>query len=363
MFTPGRLSLARTRRRLTKKGLAEALGVTPHTVLRYESGDICPSDQIVIELSRILDFPANFFSEDEIEVPSEMAVSFRSLAAMSAKERNAALAVGSFAYIFSDWVDARFDLPEPDLIDLSFEGPETAARSLRQKWGLGELPIKNMLHVLEAKGVRVFSLAENTRNVDAFSSWREERPFVFLNMQKTAERSRFDAGHELGHLVLHRHGGPSGREAEDQANRFAAEFLMPSADVMAVIPRISKLNQIVQAKTRWGVSVQALTYRLHRLEITTEWQNRTFCIQLTKHGYRDAEPNGIKREQSIVWQKVLTALWKERTTKADISRELHLPEAEIENLLSGVTSIADLNDSSLKASGEYLRLVDNEQNT
>ena len=55
-----------------------------------------------------------------------------------------------------------------------------------------------MLHVLEAKGVRVFSLAENTRNVDAFSSWREERPFVFLNMQKTAERSRFDAAHELG---------------------------------------------------------------------------------------------------------------------------------------------------------------------
>ena len=363
MFTPGRLSLARTRRRLTKKGLAEALGVTPHTVLRYESGDICPSDQIVIELSRILEFSANFFGEDEIEVPSEMAVSFRSLAAMSAKERNAALAVGSFAYIFSDWVDARFDLPEPDLIDLSFEGPETAARSLRQKWGLGELPIKNMLHVLEAKGVRVFSLAENTRNVDAFSSWREERPFVFLNMQKTAERCRFDAAHELGHLVLHRHGGPSGREAEDQANQFAAEFLMPSADVMAVIPRISKLNQIVQAKTRWGVSVQALTYRPHRLEITTEWQNRTFCIQLTKHGYRDAEPNGIKREQSIVWQKVLTALWKERTTKADISRELHLPEAEIENLLSGVTSIADLNDSRLKASGEYLRLVDNEQNT
>ena len=88
-------------------------------------------------------------------------MSFRSLAAMSAKERNAALAVGSFAYIFSDWVDARFDLPEPDLIGLSFEGPETAARSLRQKWGLGELPIKNMLHVLEAKGVRVFSLAEN----------------------------------------------------------------------------------------------------------------------------------------------------------------------------------------------------------
>ncbi len=357
MFTPGRLSLARRRRRLTKKGLAEALGVTPHTVLRYESGDICPSDEIVAELSRILEFPLKFFVEEEVDVPSEMAVSFRSLSAMSAKERNAALAAGAFAFIFSDWVNARFDLPEPDLIDLAFEGSETAARSLRQKWGLGEIPIKNMVHLLEAKGVRVFSLAENTRNVDAFSSWREECPFVFLNMQKTAERSRFDAAHELGHLVLHRHGGPSGREAEDQANRFAEEFLMPSADVKAVIPRISKLNQIIQAKTRWGVSVQALTYRLHRLGITTDWQNRTFCIQLTKHGYRDAEPNGLKKEQSVVWQKVLTALWKEKTTKADISRELCLPEAEIENLLFGVTNVAYLSGWSPKTSGEYLRLV------
>ena len=100
---------------------------------------------------------------------------------------------------------------------------------------------------------------------------------MFLNMQKTAERSRFDAAHELGHLVLHRHGGPSGREAEDQANQFAAEFLMPSADVMAVIPRISKLNQIVQAKTRWGVSVQALTYRLHRLDTTALGRTEHFA--------------------------------------------------------------------------------------
>lgn len=357
MFTPSRLSLARKRRRLTKKGLAEALGVTPHTILRYESGDICPPDDVVVELSRILEFPSDFFSEEDIEGPPEKAVSFRSLSSMSAKERDAALAAGAFAFMFSDWVDARFDLPEPDLLDLAGEGPETAARSLRQKWGLGERPIKNMIHLLEAKGARVFSLAENTRNVDAFSSWREDRPFVFLNMRKTAERSRFDAAHELGHLVLHRHGGPRGREAEEQANRFAGEFLMPSADVRAVIPRILKLNQIIQAKRRWGVSVQALTYHLHRLGITTDWQNRTFCIQLTERGYREAEPNGLRREQSVVWQKVLTALWKEKVTKTDISTGLNLPEAEIENLLFGVTSIIDMNDPDSPKNRILLRLV------
>ena len=155
---------------------------------------------------------------------------------MSAKDRDAALAAGTLSFLVSDWVEQRFDLPEPDLEDLAGEEPEVAARSLREHWALGERPIKNMVHLLEAKGIRVFSLAENTRTVDAFSLWRDTRPYVFLNMLKTPEHSRHDAAHELGHLVLHRHGGPRGRRAEDEANQFAASFLMPAADVLAEFP-------------------------------------------------------------------------------------------------------------------------------
>jgi hypothetical protein len=46
--------------------------------------------------------------------------------------------------------------------------------------GLGERRIRNMIHLLEEHGVRIFSLAVNTRTVDAFSLWKDERPFVFL---------------------------------------------------------------------------------------------------------------------------------------------------------------------------------------
>lgn len=264
MFTPGRLSLARKRRRLTKKGLAQALGVTPHTTLRYESGDITPPDEVVAEIARILAFPAEFFSSDDVDEPQVDAASFRSLTAMSAKERDAALAAGSLAFLLSDWVEQRFDLPKVDLIDLAGEDPDVAARCLRQEWALGERPIKNMVHLLEAKGVRLFSLVENTCTVDAFSMWRADRPFVFLNMMKTPEHSRFDAGHELGHLVLHKHGGPKGRKAEDEANQFASSLLMPASDVLATIPRIHTINQVIQTKKRWAVSAMALIHRLHR---------------------------------------------------------------------------------------------------
>lgn len=349
MLTPSRLRLARKRRKLTKKALAESLGVTPHTMLRYESGDIVPPDDTVTRLSKILDFPEAFLCADKIEQPSVDAVSFRGLTSMLAKERDAALAAGAIAFLFSDWVEDRFDLPQENLIDLSREDPEVAARSLRQKWCLGERPVGNMIHLLESKGVRVFSLAENTKRVDAFSVWRADNPYVFLNVFKTPERGRFDAAHELGHLVLHRYYGPHGKDAEREADRFASSFLMPSADVLAITPRVRDLNQIVQAKRRWAVSVFALIYRLHTLEIVTDWQYRIFCIQAAEHGYRDKEANGINREQSLVWHRVLTELWKERVTKNDITRDLALPSSEIENLLFGLASALPIDSPPNKA--------------
>ena len=41
--------------------------------------------------------------------------------------------------------------------------------AIRAEWGLSERPISNMIHRLEYQGVRVFSLAEDTADMDAFS--------------------------------------------------------------------------------------------------------------------------------------------------------------------------------------------------
>lgn len=336
MFNPKRLTLARQRRQLTKILLAKAVGVTPHTILRYESGNLSPSPDKLALLASVLSFPVEFFSGPEIDELPERAVSFRSLAAMTAKQAHAARAAGSLAYLFSDWAEEKFNLPTPDLLDLNTEGPEGAARSLRQKWHLGEQPINHMIQLLEAKGVRVFSLAENARTVDAFSVWRGDQPYIFLNTTKSAEHSRHDSAHELGHLCLHKHGGPQGRKAEEQAHAFAASFLMPSSDVRAVLPRVDTLDQIVRAKKRWGVSVAALNYRLHKLGITSDWLYRMFCIQLTERGFREREPDGLKREQSIVWRKVFTDLWKDKVTKRDIASKLNLPFEEVNNLVFGL---------------------------
>jgi Zn-dependent peptidase ImmA (M78 family) len=75
--------------------------------------------------------------------------------------------------------------------------------------------------MFSAGGIRIFSLAIDAREVDAFSLWKAATPFVFLNGNKSSEHSRYDAAHELGHLVLHHHGTPQGRDAEREADAFA----------------------------------------------------------------------------------------------------------------------------------------------
>lgn len=313
--------------------------MSPVTVTRLEKANNEPDPETVNIIAAKLGFPREFFFGDDIDDLDKEAASFRSLTSMTARERDAALASGSLAYLLSDYVSTKFNLPEAQLIDLSHErDPSAGARTLRQVWALGEQPISSMIKLLESKGVRVFSLAENTKNVDAFSCWRNNVPYVFLNTFKSAERSRLDAAHELAHLVLHKHGAPrQGRDAEMEANNFASSFLMPKADVRSRIPSVGRLDDLVVAKKRWGVSTSALAYRLHKLGILSDWQYRTFCIQINQRGYRTSEPNGLPREESVVWKKVFTELWSERVSKNQVASELKIPAEELENLVFGLT--------------------------
>lgn len=339
MFNPSRLSIARMRRQLSKKDLATAISVTPVTITRLEHGLNEPENHTIDEIVKKLKFPREFFYGDDIDPISKEAASFRSLTSMKARQRDATISAGQIAYLLSDWASQNFNLPDTDLLDLSYEpNPSAAARSLRQYWGLGEVPIKNMIKLLESNGVRIFSLSENNKNVDAFSCWRGDMPYVFLNTFKTAEHSRFDSAHELGHLVLHRHGGPhQSRDAEREANEFASSFLMPRADVIARVSFSPSINQLIKAKKRWGVSLAALAFRLHKLNLLSDWNYRTICININKR-FRVSEPEPINREESVIWKRIFDEMWKERISKNHIAKSINVPLEEIENLVFGIAS-------------------------
>ncbi len=338
-FNPSRLALARKRRGLSKTALAERSGISVRSLGYYEAklDGIVPSDDHLRILAGLLELPIEFFYGADIEELTYDAASFRSLTAMTASLRDSALTAGTFAKMLCEWIEQRFALPAPSIPSLRGYEPEGAAQALRAEWGLGERPIKNTVHLLEVHGVRVFSLPVDSRSVDAFSLWHQEKPFVFLNTKKSAEHGRFDVAHELAHLTLHAHGIPRSREAELEADRFASAFLMPRGDVFGHTPPPSTISDkaIHRLKKRWGVAAIALVHRLHKLEIIKEWQYRTLCIELSAAGYRRGE-DGTPRDTSQVFDKVFKTLRAEGVTRSAIARDLMITSAELDSLLVGL---------------------------
>jgi len=348
MFNPQRLVIARERRAMTKKGLAELIGVTTNTVHRYEGGEIEPSNESLESIAAALDFPIAFFAGADVDQPRRENASFRGLASKTARVMDAALQSGTLAYLFDDWVSTIYGRVELDLPQFEPEmSPQVAAKLLRQHWRLGDKPIENMVHLLEAKGIRVFSLAENTREIDAFSVWRNDIPYVFLNRFKSSERSRFDAAHELCHLCLHKHGGAAAihknSPIEKDAQEFAGAFLMPDADLRAVVKSsIYSVEDLLPYKKRWRVAAVALAYRLREAGMIGDARVNSLYVEMSRRGWLKNEPNGMPREQSHYWQQVFDDLRNSGITKAAITAATGIPGRELESLLFGLANMLSI---------------------
>lgn len=340
-LNPDRLKVARLRRKMTFSALAEATGKSSKSVAEYEKADglFTPTQQTIERLADALGYPVEFLCGGDVEFVDPSTVSFRSLKSMKAADQHAAEAAGSLGVMVNTFFEGLFNLPECNLPNFRGYEPEAAAEAVREKWGLGVKSIDNLIHLLEANGVRVFSLSENTLDVDAFSFWKNDTPYIFLNTQKSGERSRFDAAHELGHLVLHRHGSPQGKDLEEEADNFASAFLMPRRTVLGIKMPFPTLDGIIAIKENWRVSSVALIVRMKNVGMLTEWQYRTLMVEATKRGLRKAEVNGIARERSLIIDKLLSVLKSDSVDLNKLGSILSIPIDELANLLFKVALI------------------------
>lgn len=169
------------------------------------------------------------------------------------------------------------------------------------------------------------------------ASWKA---FRILNTFKSAEHGRFDAAHELGHLICDRHsmlhGGAHSPEMEREANAFASAFLMPPANVCGRGTAVLTLDRLLRLKQVWGVSLAALAYRMNQLGFFSEWTYRNLCIQIARNGYRTSEPNPMRPESSQILRKVFNALRSEGITRGMLAKELCIMQEDIDNLTFGL---------------------------
>lgn len=331
---PSRIRLARHRRGKTIARVAAELGVSGQLVAKWETGERDPGDRLPF-LALALDFPQAFFYGDDVRSTDPAGVSFRRRRATTKALRERNVAAGDLAAdVVSPGIHRYLQLPSPDLPDLSGGQPMEAARALRQMWGLGSGPIANVVHLLEAKGVEVFFVHEESDSVDGFCLWRDDRPFVFLSTVKPdGARGRFDAAHELGHLVLH-----PGRdfetcpddEAEREANAFASAFLLPGETFGYEAPAVFDLQAFGRMRVRWGASIQAMVRRLRDLGRFTPWQYENAMMQMSRMGWRSGpEPGATRREESFVHARLLEHLGDDGLGPWEFAESLAIPLEEL----------------------------------
>ena len=141
---------------------------------------------------------------------------------------------------------------------------------------------------------------------------------------------------------------------------------MPRRDVLAAAPRTPSLRRLVELEKRWSVAVVALIHRLHKLDLLTEWNYRSLCIEAAGLGYRTREPNETSRESWQLLAKVFAALREEGVGRADVARALPVHQSEIESLIFGLVPTVIEGSSANRAGGSRrtepaLRLVERPQ--
>lgn len=323
---PERITEAREALGLSMADLGRAVGVTRQAISYYETGAKQPETDVLAQLGHTLNQPIAYFTTDRPRGHGRSGtVFFRSFASKT-KTTN------KKCEIYRDWLDqvafylgGMVTLPRVSLPaaaptapsgSYSMEEIEQFATQCRRMWGLGDGPISNLLLLLESKGIIVARTDFADAALDAFSCWVGSRPFIFLSSDRTAVRSRYDAAHELAHLILHP--GITTQQMEDiqthhrvekEANLFAAAFLLPR-QVFRHEVHSTRLNSFLSLKKRWRVSIGALIGRCKDIRIIDEYEFRRLRKLMSHYGYIKHEPldNELEPEEPTVLRRSIELL-------------------------------------------------------
>jgi Zn-dependent peptidase ImmA (M78 family)/DNA-binding XRE family transcriptional regulator len=340
-FIPNRLTEAREARHLNMTQLAELVEVTPSAISQFEAGIKQPDPLTLGRIAHELDQPISYFINSRPDGGDERCtVFYRSFSGKTKSDHKMFDVWRLWAAQVAHYANAFVDFPLVSLPDFAFQDAyteeeiENRARECRRFWGLGDGPIANLVALLESKGAIVIQAMFGLEKVDAFSCWQDGRPFIFLGQDKgSAARSRFDAAHELGHILLHRHVSRDAiqdpsilQRIEREANRFASALLLPAKTFVTEVFAAS-IKHFIALKRRWRVSIAAMIYRCQDLGIFDEAQILRLRKQMSYHGYVKSEPldDELVQESNSLLQKAFRLLVENKIKAAtEILSEIKL---------------------------------------
>lgn len=276
-----RVRQARLMRRLTAKAVMEAVGWSGARLSRLERAETAQvREDELAALMVVLRVPALFFTSMPVCRVEPDQLLFRAPKSTTETEKNR---MAQFIALSGDFLlemNGRHKLPPVQISAAPDPDPVAAALHARQCLGVDrDVPIGDLTHLFERGGIPVVMRYErfggsapedNSRGRLekhlGCSTWVgefRERPLIVLRELDSWERTRWTLAHELGHLILHTNAAELTDEHEDQASRFASEFLAPFAAVSHSVKSAPSLLNLLPVKQKWGISVGALLRHFH----------------------------------------------------------------------------------------------------
>jgi Zn-dependent peptidase ImmA (M78 family)/transcriptional regulator with XRE-family HTH domain len=324
------LETARRARGFTQAELAELANTTQPSIQRYENNLREPDPEVLLRIAEALGVTPSFLqhaSRPEGAMAVNAHMRRRSTAPATVWRRLEAelnMTRWHIARLYEEIsLNASLSVPQFDPEDYP---AESAARLVRTQWRLPLGAVRNLTSWMESAGILILEYDFGSPKVDGLSQWAGDHPIIVLNSRVPTDRKRLTLAHELGHIVLH--SNYAGDDMEDQANAFAAEFLMPS-DIIKPQLRNLKVGQIIDLKRSWGVSMAALVERAYGLGQMTKDQRSSFYKMLSARGWRTMEPasDELPREEPQLAAKIGSEMLTAGLSTDDVAQMLGFASA------------------------------------
>jgi Zn-dependent peptidase ImmA (M78 family) len=151
-----------------------------------------------------------------------------------------------------------------------------------------------------------------------------------------ADRSRWDASHELGHLVMHDPDPHRSRHLEAQANWFAAELLLPADQIAEELPVTVDWTRLAELKVHWGVSMTALLQQAKALGVLSESAYVQALKTMSTRGWNRREPVRLPYAESpVLLARALELAGRQGATLATLADEIGLTADRISRIVGG----------------------------
>lgn len=330
---PKMIELARLSRGYTQKDLADLLpNLNQPNLSKVEKGLLIASDETLAKIAEVLNYPISFFYQQELQTPFSN-IYFRKRATVPQKSLDI---IFSQLRIILKGIDSMLDNIElKEYPKFTFDisdgwTPEAIAVRMRELLKIPPGPVKSLIKTLEEEGIIIYMYDTPEAKFDGLTAYTDKGvPVIFINKNMPNDRIRFTICHELFHLIAHIPCDVEPwRDVEDEANRFAPEFLMPRAECYQDLKTIS-YNKLTHLKSYWGVSKAAIIRRAKTLNLIDEATYKYLMVELGRRGERKNETGFVELDDPLILNEIIELLKGElNQTEYEISENMKLSVEE-----------------------------------